>query len=342
MDTRGESFGLALRSMRPHAAIVLSLSLCSCAAVFRGTSDTVFIESNPPGATATQGPRQLGTTPTELKAQRSGVTQITLTKDGYDDHHGAVKKTMNGGWLALDIVTCIIPVAFCIPLLVDAVSGAWYDIEERYVAAMKPRAPGAAAPAETTIVSEGPATPPPASGQAVTMSESERKATARAAYLEGVKLQESGACVEALHRFEVAQKLFDAPTHLLHMGQCQAATGKLVEAAETYEELARKTLPADAPEVFRHAQDEAKRARAQVKPRIPTLRIQLTPPASSLSSLVVKLNGNVIPNELLGIARPVNPGTYKVTVWAAGYKEAADTIDVGEGVAKALTLKLAK
>ena len=37
---------------------------------------------------------------------------------------------------------------------------------------------------------------------------------------------------EALRRFEAAQSLFDAPTHLLHIAECQALTGKLVEAQE--------------------------------------------------------------------------------------------------------------
>ena len=328
--------------MRHGAVILLSLSLFGCAAVFRGTKDTVTVESDPAGAEATKGHRKLGATPTKFDADRAGVTQITLTKNGYEDHHGIVKKRMNPGWLTVDIITCVIPVALCIPILVDALTGAWYDVDGRYHATMKPGTSGAtAAAASASAIPIGvETTPPPA--PAIDMSESERKATARAAYLEGVKLQDSGNCPEALPRFEAAQKLFDAPTHLLHIGQCQAATGKLVEAAETYETLARKPLGKDAPEVFRQAQDEAKKELTQIKPRIPTLRVQVTPPPSSLSSLVVKLNGNAIPNEVLGIARPVNPGKYKVTVWAAGYKEASETVDVGEGTPKALELRLTK
>ena len=331
--------------MRHGAVILLSLSLFGCAAVFRGTKDTVTIESDPAGAEAKKGQRKLGATPTKFEAERAGVTQITLTKNGYEDHHGIVKKRMNAGWLTVDIITCVFPVALCIPILVDALTGAWYDVDEQYRVTMTPGTSGAtAAAASGSAVPIGVETtaPPPAPAPTVDMSESERKATARAAYLEGVKLQEGGNCPEALPRYEAAQKLFDAPTHLLHIGQCQAATGKLVEAAETYETLARRTLPKDAPEVFRQAQEESKRELAQIKPRIPTLRVQVTPAPSSLSSLVVKLNGNAIPNEVLGIARPVNPGKYKVTVWAAGYKEASESVDVGEGTPKALELKLTK
>jgi len=163
-----------------------------------------------------------------------------------------------------------------------------------------------------------------------------------AAYLEGIKLQEAGNCAEALPRLEAAQKLFSAPTHLLHIGQCQNANGKLVEAAETYETLVRVPLTKDSPEVFHQSQDEGRKELARIKPRIPTLRVQITPAPSSLSSLVVKLNGNAVPTAVLGIARPVNPGKYKVTVWAAGYKEAVETVDVGEGSSKAIELKLSK
>ena len=56
----------------------------------------------------------------------------------------------------------------------------------------------------------------------------------------------------------------------------------------------------------------------------------------------MKLNGNALPNEVLGIARPVNPGHYKVTAWAAGYKEAAAEVDVVEASPKAIELKLQK
>ena len=77
-------------------------------------------------------------------------------------------------------------------------------------------------------------------------------------------------------------------------------------------------------------------------PRIPTLRIATSPGSSGLTQLVVKLNGTAIPNEVLGIARPINPGHYKVTAWAAGYKESAAEVDVVEGSPKAVELKMQK
>lgn len=329
--------------MRHGAVILLSLSLFGCATIFRGTKETVTVESTPPGSEAHIGNRTPAATPTQFEIERNGSTDVTVTKSGYEDHHGQVKKQMNAGFLVLDIVGCL---ALCVPVLVDALTGAWYDVDSRYVATLKPGTSGVAsaattaAPAATTAPPKSTATPPPAPSS--DMSESERKATARAAYMEGVKLQESGNCPEALPRFETAQKLFSAPTHLLRIGQCQAATGKLVEASETYETLVHMQLAKDAPDAFRSAQEDGRTQLTQMKPRIPTLRVQITPPPSSLSSLVVKLNGNAIPNEVLGITRPVNPGKYKVTVWAAGYREATESVEVVEGAPKAVEVKLVK
>jgi hypothetical protein len=116
------------------------------------------------------------------------------------------------------------------------------------------------------------------------LSEGERKAAARAAYTEGVTLQEKGNPAEALARFEAAEKLFDAPTHLLHIAECQALTGRLVEASETYETLIRKSYGKDAPEVFLQAQDQGRAELAQLKPRVPTMRVLVKPDPQTLQS----------------------------------------------------------
>jgi hypothetical protein len=329
-------------------AFALSFSLIGCAAVFRSSKETVHVESNPNGAETKRGVVKLGVTPAEVEVDRGKVSQLIVSKPGYEDEPLPVKRSLNPGWLILDIVTC--PFTFCIPLIIDGVSGAWYDVQTRYMATLKAASPEAMAAASASGIPIGvatAATPATSAASSATappldMSESERKATARAAYMEGIKLQENGSCPEALTRLETAQKLFSAPTHLLHIAQCQAATGKLVEASETYETLVRTPVAKDGPDAFRQAHESGRKELASIKPRIPTLRIQVAPAATGLSSLVVKLNGSAIPNELVGIARPVNPGKYKVTVWAAGYKEASADVDVGEGTAKAADLKLVK
>lgn len=184
----------------------------------------------------------------------------------------------------------------------------------------------------------GPFVATPARAQ---ISETERKAAARAAYQEGVQLQDQGRYAEALSRFEAAQKLFDAPTHLLHIAETQALTGKLVESSETYETLIRRQLPPGSPEAFVQAQQQAQAEVGAVRQRIPTLRVTVRPDPQQLQNLQVTLNGAQMPNELLGIARPINPGSYKLAAAADGYATRAPLdIEIKEKEAKAFELIL--
>jgi hypothetical protein len=178
-------------------------------------------------------------------------------------------------------------------------------------------------------------------GARAQMSDTEKKAAARAAYQEGVKLQDDGKFGEALSRFEAAQKLFDAPTHLLHIAECQGLTGRLVEASETYETLARKTLAPGSPEAFTQAQQQGQAELPALRARIPTLRVTTKPGPQQVQNLQVNVNGVNMPNELLGIARPLNPGTYRFSAQAVGWSTPS-SIDVplGEKEQKSVELTL--
>jgi hypothetical protein len=173
------------------------------------------------------------------------------------------------------------------------------------------------------------------------MSDTEKKAAARAAYQEGVKLQDDGKFADALARFESAQKLFDAPTHLLHIAECQALTGRLVEASETYETLTHKTLPPGSPDAFTQAQQQGQAELPALRARIPSLRVTVKPGPQQVQNLQVNVNGVNMPNELLGIARPLNPGTYRFSAQAVGWSTAAPIdVPLGEKEQKSVELTL--
>jgi tetratricopeptide (TPR) repeat protein len=190
--------------------------------------------------------------------------------------------------------------------------------------------------AGTTTTTTTTTTQPP-----IEMSDSERRAAARAAFIEGVELQDKGECPAAMQRFETAQRLFDAPTHLLHLAECQAATGKLVEARETYTTLDLLKLQPDAPDAFKKAQTTARAELTKLKPRIPSLKVETVPAASTLRGLTIQSNGARYPNELIGIARPVNPGQYKV-IATAGNKTTTVEAEVKEGETKTVELRFTK
>ena len=179
-------------------------------------------------------------------------------------------------------------------------------------------------------------------GGAPQLSDAERKAAARAAFAEGIQLQERADHAHALPRFELAERLYDAPTHLLHIAQCQDATGRFVEAQESYATLGHLTLGAQAPAAFREAQEAGRAELSRLKPRIPTLRLETIPPAASLKSLVVQINGTQLPSDLVGVARPMNPGRYHVTMTAGTGQSAAGDVEIKEGETKALELRLSR
>lgn len=182
--------------------------------------------------------------------------------------------------------------------------------------------------------------PATADTSAAQMSEPERKAAARAAFAEGVQLQDRHDCAQALARLETAQRLFDAPTHLLHIAQCQAQVGRLVEAQESYAKLAHMTLDPKAPPAFRTAKDTGRAELARLTPRVPTLRVDTNPAATSLKNVVVQVNGTQMPADLMGVARPLNPGRYHVTVTASPNRTGAGDMELKEGEAKSLEIRL--
>jgi hypothetical protein len=339
-------------------AMTAALGQAGCAAVFRESRPTVHVESDPPGAHASvkDVPRIASTTPIEVRVPRTGISELRLRLSGFEEHHGSVRKHMNGWWLTADLATCIVPVLLCVPLLVDAISGAWTDVEGTYTAHMVPlarplaaaayaagRTPDVVVPAPTAVITKQ--APPGAQplGSTSTMSDSERRASARAAYLEGSEMQAQGRHAEALARFQYAQRVFDAPTHLLHIAECLAATGKLVEAQEAYETLTHRELPTGAPEPFRDAVTSGRRALEALRPRIPTLRIEVKPAPATLRNLTVSMNERPLPNEVLGIARPVNPGTYRVTAtaWGAGPAKTVD-VQLAESDTKTVQIELGR
>ena len=169
------------------------------------------------------------------------------------------------------------------------------------------------------------------------MSDGDR-AAARELYVEGVRLQEGGKFDAALERFQRAQSVFSAPTHLLHIAECQAALGRLVESAETYRTLVRTPLPAGSPNAFVQAQQQGNAELTQVEPRIPGMKIQVKP--ENVQNLNVQIDGQPMSAALVGVSRPANPGEHTVAVFAPGYGKTEQKVTLKEKEQKEITLML--
>jgi len=104
--------------------LVLSIFL-GCGAILNGTSKNIEIQSAPSGASITGDP-VVGdyTTPTSIKLQRKHEYILTFTKEGYEPATARIDKNLRAGILILDIL--ITP--FLVGVIVDAATGAWFNL----------------------------------------------------------------------------------------------------------------------------------------------------------------------------------------------------------------------
>jgi hypothetical protein len=177
----------------------------------------------------------------------------------------------------------------------------------------------------------------PRTARAQTATDADR-AAARELFVAGVKLQEAGNFADALDRFDRAQAVFSAPTHLLHIAECEAALGKLVESAETYRTLTRTPLPTGSPPAFVQAQQQGTAELPQVEPRIPSIRLFVRP--ANLQNLQILVDGQPMSSALVGVQRPTDPGTHVVSVAAPGYMRSEQRVILHERENKDVTANL--
>jgi hypothetical protein len=142
----------------------------------------------------------------------------------------------------------------------------------------------------------------------------EERAAARAAASAGVELLQQGRYAEALDRFQRAESLVHAPTHLLYIARTQVKLGQLVAASETYLKVTREVLPSDAPRAFVDAQAAAAQEEKELEARIPTLLIRAA--GKDASDVTVTMDGMALPTAMIGMSAPVDPGTHALRAMA--------------------------
>ncbi len=177
----------------------------------------------------------------------------------------------------------------------------------------------------------------PAHAQQPTTEEARRSA-ARVLFNDGLALQEKGEYARALEKFEGANKYFPAPTITLHMAQCQANLGKLVEAAETYRVLERTPKQDNWPPQFLQAKEQGRAELAQVDARTPKLLIDVDPHPPGIR---LQFDGAEFDPVFLGVSRPVNPGKHRIVAFAPGFATADQAVDIAEKESKKQLVKLA-
>ena len=101
------------------------LYLFGCAAIFKGTSSKLDTNSQPKGAKVYVDGNYMGDTPIRLKLESKRTYNIEFRMDGYKTKSYNVTNHVGAGWIVLDILAGLVGV------IVDAATGAWYDLDSK-------------------------------------------------------------------------------------------------------------------------------------------------------------------------------------------------------------------
>ncbi|MDB4979784.1 MAG: hypothetical protein JWM82_536, partial [Myxococcales bacterium] len=140
---------------------------------------------------------------------------------------------------------------------------------------------------------------------------------------------DKGDYTESEKLWAAAAKLYtQAPTLTLGLARTQAKLGKVVAAQESYNKIVREwgNNP-NPPPAFKDAVEAAKAEVGAVSAKVASVTVTVEGPTNPQ----VTIDGQAVPAAALGLKRPVDPGSHKVTATADGYKPADTTFSVAEG-----------
>lgn len=130
-----------------------------------------------------------------------------------------------------------------------------------------------------------------------------------------------------------------APTLTLGLARTQAKLGKYVLAQENYNKIIREHgQSANLSPAFKAALEAANAEIGAVSAKIAGVVITVEGP----SNPTVTIDGQPIPAAVLGLKRPVDPGSHVVKAEAPGYKPGETTFQVAESATAEAKLKLEK
>ena len=172
----------------------------------------------------------------------------------------------------------------------------------------------------------------------------DEKNTARDLGMQGQQALDRGDARTAEDRFHRAVEIFDVakapvpPTLLLGYARGAAKAGHYIRAEEAYNRIIRAGLPPGAPAPFVKALEDAKSEITAMSAHIAHVTINV----GGCDNPNVTLDGQPLPSVVLGIRKPVDPGTHEVKASAQGCKAASASFTVGDGKETSTTVTLEK
>jgi hypothetical protein len=158
------------------------------------------------------------------------------------------------------------------------------------------------------------------------------RATARELGQQGFAALDAKDYVTAEDRLRRADKLVHAPTLMLGLARALNGEHKYVEAQEMYQRIIREGVPANAPDAFKQALEDARREVGAVSPLIGGVTIVVgAGGVTDLPNKKVTIDGTPVNNASLGVRRLIDPGPHVLTATADGYKSVEVKFTVPEG-----------
>lgn len=164
------------------------------------------------------------------------------------------------------------------------------------------------------------------------------RAGARSAGMAGLEAYTAGKYEQALDYFTRAESLLHAPTHQLYLARASAKLGRLVSAREYYLKLTQERLPQTASKPFRDAQAAGDKELTELEPRVPYVSVVVQ--GTNAKEVQVIRDEQALPQALLGVPHPEDPGTHTFKAIANGMESAPSTILLKEGAHETVLLTL--
>jgi hypothetical protein len=159
------------------------------------------------------------------------------------------------------------------------------------------------------------ALPGVALGQSGARAGEQPKERARSLANRAFELYQRGRYEEANDLFRQADEAYHAPTLVLMIARSYAKLGKLADAAATYQQVADESLPANASQEFRRAQQSARDELAALDPDVPHLVLTFHDPRDA-DRAQVSVDGKVLDSRRVSRPIALNPGEHHVEITA--------------------------
>lgn len=137
-------------------------------------------------------------------------------------------------------------------------------------------------------------------------------ALAEELFQQGKRAMNEGHYAEACPKLAESQRLAPGMGTLLSLAVCHEGEGKIASAWAEFNEVLPAARRANRPDRAQYAEQRI----AALAPRLSRLKIVVPPDVAQTPGFAVQLNGAAMNNAALGIAAPVDGGTYTVTARA--------------------------